>query len=116
MEILNKVYTIRPLKKCTDSTSSKIPTPEPYLPYETMLKTLMEALCGKESEHWKKAWEFEMYRATLKRTWENVEEEEYTISDINLYCRLQDSIYKGVGNGKFYSMHVLVIYSYSKLF
>jgi hypothetical protein len=49
MEILNKVYTIRPLKKCTDSTSSKIPTPEPYLPYETMLKTLMEALCGKES-------------------------------------------------------------------
>jgi hypothetical protein len=65
----------------TDSTSSKIPTPDPYLPYETMPKTLMKALCGKESEHWKKAWGFEMYRATLKQTWEDVEEEEYTIND-----------------------------------
>ena len=46
-----------------------------------MPKTLMEALCGKESEHWKKAWEFEMHRATLKQTWEDVEEEECTISD-----------------------------------
>ena len=42
---------------------------------------LMEALCGKEREHWKKAWEFEMDRATLKQTWEDVEEEEYTVSD-----------------------------------
>jgi hypothetical protein len=41
----------------------------------------MEALCGKEREHWKKAWEFEMYRATLKQTWEDVEEEEHTVGD-----------------------------------
>ena len=49
-----------------DSTSSQIPTPEPFLPYETMPKTLMEALCGKETDHWKKAWEFEMDRITIK--------------------------------------------------
>jgi hypothetical protein len=29
-----------------DSTSSKISTPDPYLPYDT-------ALCGKEREYWK---------------------------------------------------------------
>jgi hypothetical protein len=39
-------------KKCTDSTSSKIPTPQPCLPYENIPTKLMEALCGKESEHW----------------------------------------------------------------
>ena len=52
-------------QKCPDSTSSEIPTPDPYLPYDTIMPTiLMEALlCGKEREHWKKAWEFEMYRA-----------------------------------------------------
>jgi hypothetical protein len=46
-----------------------------------MPKSLMEALCGKESEHWKKAWEFEMYRATLKQTWEDVQEEEYAVGN-----------------------------------
>ena len=45
-------------QKCPDSMSSEIPTPDPYLPYDTMPTTLMEALCGKEREHWKKAWEF----------------------------------------------------------
>ena len=44
---------------------------------------LMEALCGKEKrEHWKNAWKFEMYRAILKQTWEDVEEEEYKARDI----------------------------------
>ena len=71
-------------QKCPDSTSSKIPTPDPYLPYETMPTTLMEALCGKEREHWKKAWEFEMYRATLKQTWEDVEEEKRTVGNTQL--------------------------------
>ena len=55
-------------QKCPDLTSSKISTPDPYLPYDTMPTKLMEALCGKEREHWKKAWEFEMVRATLKQT------------------------------------------------
>ncbi len=41
----------------------------------------MEALCGKERVHWKKAWEFEMDRATLKQTWEDVQEKEYTVGD-----------------------------------
>ena len=81
----------------TDSTSSKIPTPDPYLPYETMPKTLMKALCGKESEHWKKAWGFEMYRATLKQTWEDVEEEEFTVSDTaDLANSFKTQIPKGV--------------------
>jgi hypothetical protein len=61
-------------QNCTDSTSSQIPTPEPFLPY-------LLALCGKERDHWKKAWEFEMDQATLKQTWEDVEEEEYIVSD-----------------------------------
>ena len=38
-------------QKCPDSTSSKIPIPDPYIPYDTILTTLMEALCGKEREH-----------------------------------------------------------------
>jgi hypothetical protein len=40
---------------CLDLTSSKISTPDPYLPYDTMPTKLMEALYGKEREHWKKA-------------------------------------------------------------
>ena len=69
-------------QKCPDSTSStKISNPDPYLPYDTMPTKLMEALCGKEREHWKKAWEFEMDRASLKQTWEDVEEEEFTVGD-----------------------------------
>ena len=34
----------------------------------------MEALCGKEWEHWKKAWEFEMFCAEWKKTWEEQDE------------------------------------------
>ncbi len=61
-------------QQCPDLTSSEIPPPDPYLPYDTMPTTLMEALCEKERDHWKKAWEFEMDRATLKQTWEDVED------------------------------------------
>jgi hypothetical protein len=45
-------------KNRPDSTSSKISTPDPYLPYNTMPTTLMEALCGKEREHWKASMRF----------------------------------------------------------
>jgi hypothetical protein len=84
-------------QKCTDSTSSKFPTPDPYLPYETVSTKLMEALCVKERENWKKAWEFEMYRATKKHTWEDVEEEEYTASDTaDLVNSLKKQILEGV--------------------
>ena len=67
-------------QKCINSASSKIPRPDPYLPYETMPIKIIETLCGKEREHWKKAWEFEMYRATLKQTWKDAVEKEYTYS------------------------------------
>ncbi len=54
----------------------------------------MEALCGKEREHWKKAWEFEMNRATLKQTWED---EEYTVNDTaDLVNSFKKQIPKGV--------------------
>jgi hypothetical protein len=46
-------------QKCPDSTSSKISTPDPYLPYDTMPPTtLMEELCSKEREHWKASMRF----------------------------------------------------------
>ena len=45
-------------KRRPDSTSSKISTPDPYLPYDTMPTTLTEALCGKEREHWKASMRF----------------------------------------------------------
>ena len=52
-----------------ESESEEIPPSHPdYLPYEEMPKKMMEALCGKEREHWKKAWEFEMFRAEMKKT------------------------------------------------
>jgi hypothetical protein len=54
-------------------------------------------LCGKEREHWKKAWDFEMYRATLKQKWEDVEEEEYTVGDTaDLVNSFKKQIPKGV--------------------
>ncbi len=83
-------------QKCPDSTSSEIPIPDPYLPYDTMPTKLMEALCGKEREHWKKAWDFEMDRAILKQTWEDVEEEEYTVGDT---ADLVDSFKKQIPKG-----------------
>ena len=44
-----------------ESESEEIPPSHPeYLPHEEMPKKMMEALCGKEREHWKKAWEFEI--------------------------------------------------------
>ena len=43
------------------------------------------------------AWEFEMDRATLKQTWEDVEEEEYTVSDTaDLVNSFKKIIPKGV--------------------
>jgi hypothetical protein len=40
----------------SESESEEIPPSHPdYLPYEEMPKRMMEALCGKEREHWKKA-------------------------------------------------------------
>ena len=84
-------------QKCPDTTSSKISTPDPYLPYDIMPTKLMEVLCGKDREHWKKAWEFEMDRATLKQTWEDVEEEEYTVGDTaDLVNSFKKLIPKGV--------------------
>ena len=54
-----------------ESESEEIPPSHPeFLPHEEMPKKMMEALCGKEREHWKKAWEFEMFRAEMKKTWE----------------------------------------------
>jgi hypothetical protein len=55
------------------------------------------SIVWKEKRHWKKAWEFEMDRATLKQTWEDVEEEEYTVSDTaDLVSSFKKQIPKGV--------------------
>ena len=53
----------------TESESAEIPPSHPdYLPYEEMPKKMMETLCGKERAHWRKAWEYEMFRAEWKKT------------------------------------------------